>query len=70
MLQKCRPISLLSQLYMLLLRITTNKIKKLDDYQLVEQAVSCKGFGTSNNLLTVRILIENVVENSLPLFMA
>lgn len=66
-----RPISLLSHLYKLMMRIITNRLtKKLDFYQPVEQAGFRKGFGTVDHLQTIRTLIEKTTEYNIPLHMA
>ena len=66
-----RPISLLSQTYKLLSKILTTRItKKLDFYQLEEQAGFRCGYNTMDNILTMRVLIEKATEYQMPLWYA
>lgn len=66
-----RPISLLSQMYKVFMKIITNRLTpKMDAYQPVEQAGFRKGFSTSDHLLTIRTLIEKATEYHLPLHLA
>lgn len=60
-LENYRPISLLSTLYKLFMKIIAKRItKKLDFYQPVEQAGFRSGFSTNHHLQVMRTLIEKV----------
>lgn len=66
-----RPISLLSQIYKLFTSILTSRLeKKLDFYQPKEQAGFRKGFGTTDHLQTMRLLIEKTTEYKMPIWLA
>ena len=66
--QNYRPISLLSHIYKLFMRIITKRLTaKLDLYQPAEQAGFRKGYGTNDHLHTIKILIEKCVEYNKPL---
>lgn len=63
-----RPISLLSNIYKLFMRIITNRLEpKLDFHQPVEQAGFRSGFGTNDHLQVIKSLIEKVIEYNKPL---
>lgn len=63
-----RPISLLSQIYKLFMRIISKRLTaKLDLYQPIEQAGFRKGYGTNDHLHTIKILIEKCIEYNKPL---
>lgn len=67
-LQNYRPISLLSQIYKLFMRIITKRLTaKLDFYQPREQAGFRAGYGVNDHLHTIKILIEKCVEYNKPL---
>jgi len=67
-LKNYRPISLLSHLYKLFMRIITKRItNKLDFYQPREQAGFRSGFGTNDHLQVVKALIEKCFEYNKPL---
>lgn len=62
-LENYRPISLLSTLYKLFMKILTKRnTKKLDFYQPVEQAGFRSGFSTNDHLQVMRTLIEKCNE--------
>ncbi|XP_056641545.1 craniofacial development protein 2-like [Diorhabda sublineata] len=70
-LENYRPISLLSQIYKLFMRIIANRLEfKLDAYQPYEQAGFRKGMSTIEHLHTVRTLNEKVTEYNIPLWIA
>lgn len=69
-LQNYRPISLLSHIYKLFMRIISKRIcNKLDLYQPCEQAGFRTGYGTNDHLQTLKTLIERCVEYNKPLFL-
>ena len=62
-LENYRPISLLSTLYKLFMKIITKRnTKKFDFYQPVEQAGFRSGFSTNDHLQVMRSLIEKCNE--------
>ena len=62
-LENYRPISLLSTLYKLFMKIIAKRLtKKLDFYQPVEQAGFRSGFSTNDHLQVMRTLIEKCNE--------
>lgn len=66
-----RPVSLMSNLYKLFIRIIANRMNnKLDTYQPVEQAGFRKGFGTMDHLHSMKILIEKCNEYNINLALA
>lgn len=69
-LQNYRPISLLSHMYKLFMRIITKRItNKLDLYQPCEQAGFRTRYGTNDHLQVIKTLIEKCVEYNKPLFL-
>jgi len=67
-LENYRPISLLSHLYKLFMKVITKRItKKLDFYQPVEQAGFRSGFSTNDHLQVMRSLIEKCNEYKIPI---
>lgn len=65
-----RPISLLSHVYKLFMRIVAKRItSKLDLYQPREQAGFRAGYGTNDHLQTVKTLIEKCIEYNKPLIL-
>lgn len=67
-LENYRPISLLSTLYKLFMKIIAKRItKKLDFYQPVEQAGFRSGFSTNDHLQVMRSLIEKCNEYKIPI---
>lgn len=66
-----RPISLLSQVYKLFMKVINNRLtSKFDNYQPVEQAGFRKGYSTSDHLLTMKVLVEKANEYHLPMYFA
>ena len=66
-----RPISLLSVLYKILMKVLTNRLQKqLDAVQPKEQAGFRSGFSTIDHIHTIREIIERSNEFELPLCMA
>src|ERR1700744_1937490 len=62
-LENYRPISLLSTLYKLFMKIIAKRLtKKLDFYHPVEQAEFRSGFSTNDHLQVIRSLIEKCNE--------
>ncbi|KAH1028359.1 hypothetical protein HUJ05_001719 [Dendroctonus ponderosae] len=62
-----RPIILLSQIYKLFMRIVTKRLRaELDIHQHIEQAGFRKGYGTSEHLHPIKILIEKCIEYNKP----
>ena len=69
-LENYRPISLLSTLYKLFMKIVTKRnTKKLDFYQPVEQAAFRSGFSTNDHLHVMRTLIEKCNEYKIPVIL-
>lgn len=69
-LENYRPISLLSHIYKLFMRVITKRITtKLDFYQPREQAGFRTGYSTNDHLQVVKTLIEKCVEYNKPLFL-
>ena len=67
-LENYRPISLLSTIYKLFMKIIAKRItKKLDFYQPVEQAGFRSGFSTNDHLQVMRTLIEKCNEYKIPI---
>lgn len=67
-LQNYRPISLLSHIYKLFMRIICKRLtNKFDLYQPREQAGFRAGFGTNDHLQVVKSLIEKCIEYNKPL---
>lgn len=67
-LQNYRPISLLSHLYKIFMKIICNRLtSKLDFYQPTEQAGFRSGYGTNDHLQTIKTLIEKSIEYNRPL---
>jgi endonuclease/exonuclease/phosphatase family metal-dependent hydrolase len=70
-LENYRPISLLSHLYKLFMKIVTKRnTKKLDFYQPVEQAGFRSGYSTNDHLQVVRSLIEKCNEYKIEIAIA
>lgn len=70
-LENYRPISLLSQVYKLFMRIITNRLdNKFEMYQPKEQAGFRKKFSTTEHLHTVRQIIEKSIEYNINLWIA
>lgn len=69
-LKNYRPISLLSQVYKLFIKIITRRLTpKLDFYQPREQAGFRSGYATNDHLLVTKVLVEKVVEYNKPLIL-
>ena len=67
-LENYRPISLLSTLYKLFMKIIAKRnTKKLDFYQPVEQAGFRSGYSTNDHLQVMRTLIEKCNEYKIPI---
>jgi len=67
-LENYRPISLLSHLYKLFMKVLTKRMtKKLDFYQPIEQAGFRSGFSTNDHLQVLRSLIEKCNEYKIPI---
>lgn len=65
-----RPISLLSHIYKLFMKVITKRLThKLDFYQPREQAGFRTGFGTNDHLQTIKTLIEKSIEYNKPLML-
>lgn len=65
-----RPISLLSHLYKLFMKIIAKRLTpKLDFYQPKEQAGFRAGYGTNDHLHTIKTLIEKSTEYNKPLIL-
>ena len=70
-LENYRPISLLSQLYKLFMKVITKRIdNKLDFYQPIEQAGFRSGFSTNDHLQVMRSLIEKCNEYKIEIALA
>ena len=70
-LNNCIPIALLSQIYKLLSRILVRRLtNKMKTYQTHEQASFRRNYSTIDHLLTVKVLIENVNEYHISLYVA
>lgn len=66
-----RPISLISHLYKLFIKIILNRIDDvLEENQSIEQSGFRKGFSTSDNLVVINQLIEKFKEFNKPLHIA
>ena len=66
-----RPISLLSDMYKLFIRVLQKRMEKtLDTNQPREQAGFRKGFATTDHLHTINQIIEKSNEFNLPLCIA
>ncbi|CAK1600454.1 unnamed protein product [Parnassius mnemosyne] len=71
LLKNCRPISLLSRVYVLFSRVITNRLaRRLDDFQPPEQAGFRKGFSTIDHIHTLRQIVQKSEEYNLPLCLA
>ncbi|XP_060517971.1 uncharacterized protein LOC132696860 [Cylas formicarius] len=66
-----RPISLLSVMYKVFIKIITERLtNKLDSYQPKEQAGFRRGFSTLDHLQVVRTVIEKTNEYNIPIWVA
>ncbi|GJQ73614.1 hypothetical protein Trydic_g13957 [Trypoxylus dichotomus] len=64
-LENYRPISLLSHLYKVFIRIVITRLEnKIDFYQPVEQADFRREYGTNGHLESIKTLIEKTIEYS------